>query len=124
AQISFRKKLMPLGGKTLEGMADYIVWYAKKIETIKYRQGYLPTKPDPSGRWTGVQESDGQLRRLSTDERRNFADISPSSRIFGTVSQWAPSFSENGVYTFQFQGVPYQPTPGRCWVTTLEKMDR
>src|SRR5664279_2997153 len=32
AQISFRKKLMPLGGKTLEGMADYIIWYSKKIE--------------------------------------------------------------------------------------------
>ena len=124
AQVSFRKKLMPLGGKTLEGMADYIVWYAKKLDTIKYRQGYLPTEPDPSGRWTGVQELDGQLRRLSTPERGDFTQISPSSRIFGTVSQWAPSFSENGVFTFQFQGVPYQPTPGRCWITTDEKMAR
>jgi len=124
AQISFRKKLMPLGAKTLEGMADYIVWYAKKLGTIKYRQGYLPTEPNPTGRWTGVQESDGQLRRLSADERSDFASIVASSRIFGTVSQWAPSFSENGVFTFQFQGVPYRPTPGRCWVTTVEKMER
>ena len=94
AQISFRKKLMPLGAKTLEGMADYIVWYAKKKEIVKYRQCYLPTEPDPRGRWTGVQEADGQLRRLSKDERSDFAHIPASSRIFGTVSQWAPSFSE------------------------------
>ena len=124
AQISFRKKLMPLGAKTLEGMADYIVWYAKKKEIVKYRQCYLPTEPDPRGRWTGVQEADGQLRRLSKDERRDFAHIPASSRIFGTVSQWAPSFSESGVYTFPFQGVSYDPTPGRCWVTTPEKMER
>ena len=124
AQISFRKKLMPLGAKTLEGMADYIVWYAKKKEIVKYRQCYLPTEPDPRGRWTGVQEADGQLRRLSKDERSDFAHIPASSRIFGTVSQWAPSFSESGVYTFPFQGVSYDPTPGRCWVTTPEKMER
>ena len=124
AQISFRKKLMPLGAKTLEGMADYIVWYAKKKEIVKYRQCYLPTEPDPRGRWTGVQEVDGQLRRLSKDERSDFAHIPASSRIFGTVSQWAPSFSESGVYTFPFQGVSYDPTPGRCWVTTPEKMER
>ena len=124
AQISFRKKLMPLGARTLEGMADYIVWYAKKKEVVKYRQCYRPTEPDPTGRWTGVQEADGQLRRLSKDERRDFAHIPASSCIFGTVSQWAPSFSESGVYTFLFQGVPYDPTPGRCWITTLEKMER
>ena len=124
AQISFRKKLMPLGAKTLEGMADYLVWYAKNKEIVKYRQCYLPTEPDRRGRWTGVQEADGQLRRLSIDERSDFAHIPASSRIFGTVSQWAPSFSESAVYTFQFQGVSYDPTPGRCWVTTLEKMER
>jgi len=124
AQISFRKKLMPLGGRTLEGMADYIVWYAKKLENIKYRQGYLPTEPDPSGRWTGVQESDGQLRRLSSDERKDFEKIASSSRIFGTVSQWAPSYSENGIFTFRFNGVPYKPTAGKCWITTDEKMER
>jgi len=124
AQISFRKKLMPLGGKTLEGMADYLVWYAKDLGKIKYRQLYVETNPDPSGRWTGVQDSNGQLRRLFSDERNDFSVIPKSARLFGTVSQWAPSFSETSVYPFNFQSTVYRPTPGRCWITTSDKMER
>ena len=124
AQISFRKKLMPLGGKTLEGMGDYLIWFARSLPHIKYRQLYVSTEPDPTGRWTGVQEAAGHLRRLNKDENRDFSQISNDARIFGTVSQWAPSFSENGVYPFTFEGRNYIPTSGRCWVTNQEKMRR
>ena len=124
AQVSFRKKLMPLGAKTLEGMADYLIWFAKDIARIKYRQLYQQTVPDPRGRWTGVKEANGTIRRLSRSERRNPSSISEGSEIFGTVSQWAPSFSESSVYSFSFEGRQYLPTPGRCWVTTEERMIR
>ena len=121
-QISFRKKLMPLGGKTMENMADFLLWYAKDLEAVKYRQLFLRTEPNPSGRWTGVKGEDGLLRRLSTSERRDFSSIPTDQAIFGTVSQWAPSFSPTSVYPFDFQGTSYSPTPGRCWVTTRERM--
>jgi adenine-specific DNA-methyltransferase len=124
AQISFRKKLMPLGAKTLEGMADYIIWYSKSISNIKYRQIYVETFPDPSGRWTGVQDSIGILRRLTKEEQKNFKAIPDGAAIFGTVSQWAPSFSDTSVYPFEFEGTVYNPTSGRCWVTTHDKMVR
>ena len=123
-QISFRKKLMPLGGKTMENMADFLLWYAKDLETIKYRQLFLRTEPNPSGRWTGVKGDDGLLRRLSKSERRDFSSIPKDQAIFGTVSQWAPSFSPTSVYPFDFQGRSYSPTRGRCWVTTQQRMRR
>jgi adenine-specific DNA-methyltransferase len=124
AQISFRKKLMPLGSKTLESMADYILWYAKNPKALKYRQLYQSTEPDPSGRWTGVKQPDGTLRRLTKAEGQDFASIPDDCRIFGTVSQWAPSFSEKSVYTLDFEGTPFKPNPGKCWVTTEDKMHR
>ena len=34
--ISFRKKIMPLGGRLLEGNCDYILWYAKDKEQVKF----------------------------------------------------------------------------------------
>ena len=123
-QISFRKKLMPLGAKTLENMADFLLWYAKDSEVVKYRQLYLKTEPDPSGRWTGVKAENEQLRRLTPSERRDFSSIPKGHVIFGTVSQWAPSFSPTSVYRFDFEGASYSPTAGRCWVTTEEKMRR
>ena len=104
AQISFRKKLMPLGGKTLEGMADYLIWYAKDKTRVKYNQLYMATEPDPKGRWTGVLQGTGEFRRLTADERKDFSRIPSDSKIFGTVSQWAPSFSEGNVVCLRVPG--------------------
>ena len=122
AQISFRKKLMPLGGKTLEGMADHLVWYAKDKTKLKYNQLFIGTEPDPRGRWTGVLQGTGELRRLTPEEKKDFSRIPTDCKIFGTVSQWAPSFSEANVYPFEFEGKKYVPPPGQCWITSKEKM--
>ena len=124
SQITFRKKLMPLGARTLEGMVDYLLWYSKDMKAVKYRQLYAETTPDPSGRWTGVKGPEGQLRRLESEERQDFSKIPSDCAIFGTVSQWAPSFSEKSVYPFAFQGMRFDPTRGKCWVTTDDKMKR
>lgn len=124
SQITFRKKLMPLGARTLEGMADYVVWFAKDKNQIKYRQLYVETVPDPSGRWTGVGSPEGLLRRFVSGERQNFLLIPEDHNIFGTVSQWAPSYSETGIYELTHVGNKFKPTKGRSWVTTPEKMIR
>lgn len=124
SQITFRKKLMPLGAKTLESMADFLVWYAKDASRVKYRQLYRATTPDPKGRWTGVQDASGNLRRLNSNERADFANIPNDCRIFGTVSLWAPSFSASNVFPFEFQGKTYFPTEGQCWVTSKEKLQK
>ena len=124
SQITFRKKLMPLGAKTLEGMADYLLWFAKSKEHVKYKQLYKPTIPDPKGRWTGVQEPDGAMRRLTPEERKDFRLIPTDARIFGTVSQWAPSFAEANVFKFEYEGKTYSPTAGQCWIVSKDKMEK
>jgi len=124
SQITFRKKLMPLGSKTLEMMADYLVWYAKDRGQLKYRQLYRASTPDPSGRWTGAQNADGTLRRLTPEERKDFSKIPDNAKLFGTVSQWAPSFSQANVFDFEFEGKTYKPTSGQCWITSEEKMQK
>ena len=47
SQITFRKKLMPLGAKTLECMADFFLWYSKDKTQLKYRQLYRAAVPAP-----------------------------------------------------------------------------
>jgi adenine-specific DNA-methyltransferase len=124
SQVTFRKKLMPLGAKTLESMADYLLWYAKDTDKIKYRQLYIESEPNPAARWTGLQLSDGSRRMLTREERLDLSIIPKGSRVFSTVSQAAPSFSETGVYSWKFEGTPYLPPKGQCWVTSAQKMDR
>ena len=122
--ITFRKKLMPLGAKTLENMADYLLWYCKEKSSVKYHQIFMETIPDPSGRWTGLELQDGKKRFLNSDEKKDLAKIPTNSRVYATVPQIAPSFSEKSVYPFVFEGKTYFPPKGGCWVTTLDKMDR
>lgn len=120
--IPFRKKLMPLGGKTLESMNDYLVWYASEITEIKYHQLYLPTIPTIESRWTTVELPDGTRRKLEGDERRDLRLVPAGSRLYRIVSQTAPSYSKSGVFDFKMDGRIFRPPLGQSWVTTPEKM--
>jgi len=122
SEIVFRKKLMPLGAKTLETMFDFLIWYSKDKSIIKYHQLFVPRVPDPSARWTGVELLDGQRRMLTSSEKNNPLLLPAGARVFATVPQIAPSFSEKSVYPFDFEGKTYYPPKGSCWVTTKEKM--
>ena len=120
--IPFRKKLMPLGSNTLEGMCDFIIWYAKDIQNIKYRPLYKRTRPRVESRWTNVLLPNGEKRKLTQKDDLDCLPI--GSKVYRLVSQRAPSFSQSNVYDFVFEGKTYSPPRGGCWVTTKDKMER
>ena len=120
--IPFRKKLMPLGATTLEGMCDFIIWYAKSISNIKYNTLFKKSIPRIESRWTNVLMPDGVRKKLT--QKDDIANLPNGSRVYRLVSQRAPSFSENNVFEYLFEGKTYLPPKGGCWVTTKDKMDR
>jgi len=122
--IPFRKKLMPLGAKTMETMNDYIIWYAKSAKATKYRQLYKETIPRVESRWTSVELADGSRRNLNKAERDDLGALPAGARPYRMVSQSAPSYAESGVYEYEMLGRAFKPKSGQSWVTTKEKMDR
>jgi adenine-specific DNA-methyltransferase len=120
--IPFRKKLMPLGAKLLEGMCDYLLWYAKDIEAVKFRHLYRFTEMTYEGRWRNVEFADRTRRRLTGDESKNIASLPADSKVYRLVSQRAPSFSEQNVFDFPFGGRIFK-SPG-CWVCSKDNMQR
>jgi len=121
--IPFRKKLMPLGAKTLENMCDYLLWYAKDKELMKYRQLYNKSEPRASSRWTGVELADGTRKKLTREQLNDLSLLPKGSRVYRLVSQTAPSFSQSSVYEFTYKGRKFVPKPGLCWVTTRNRME-
>ncbi len=121
--IPFRKKLMPLGATTLEGMCDYLLWYAKNVGMVKYRQLFVELEAQATSRWTNVELPDGTRRKLTSEETNNPSLLPSGSRIYRLVSQRAPSFSTANVYDFEFQGRVFKPPKGGCWVTSRGKME-
>lgn len=122
--IPFRKKTMPLGAKTLEGMCDFLVWYARDKNQVKYRGLYVDLKVEGASRWTGIQFSDGTRRKLTKQEAEHHGQLPTGGAVYRLVSQRAPTFTPENAFSFEFQGKVYPPPRGGCWVTTKEGMQR
>jgi len=45
------------------------------------------------------------------------------SRYYRLFSLIAPSFSQNSVYNYEFEGVSYPPPSRGAWVVSKEKLD-
>ena len=120
--IQFRKKTMPLGSNVLEEMYDYLVWYTKDLKKIKYHQIYrLQDTSDKKSYWDTVKLSNGDVRKLSRDEKKNKFLLPEGSKLATSVGLKPPSFSAKSVYDFKFNGKTYKPSG--CWPTNEDGMN-
>lgn len=124
AIILFRKKTMPLGATHLERMHDYLIWYAKTAERLKYRQLYLEQNIEDEMHWAWYELQDGSRHKMTPDQRKNHRLLPEGARVFRLVSMWPPTFSKNAVYELKFRGSNYLPPAGQCWPTGPEGMQR
>lgn len=110
--------------KTLPGVADHILWYAKNAETLKYRQLWREKIAGAAGGslYTQVEESDGLRRSLSKIERMELT-VPDGARIFGVDNLTSPSGVDKTRYPVTIAGKEYRPTPG-VWKTGQSGMPR
>ena len=114
AQISFRKKTMPLGASFMEQMHDYIVFYAKDKTQVKFRNLFLPYKPEGSQDWKWVELPDGTRREMSNEERCNYSLLPKGSRPYRLKHPNPIGENDANKYPFTFQGETYDP-PQNGW---------
>src|SRR5205823_119729 len=52
-------------------LCDYLLWYAKDFDLVKYRQPFRPKEPgkDSAGEYTRVEFQDGTRRPLTSEEQ-------------------------------------------------------
>ena len=103
----------------LASTVDFIIWYAKDLNKIKYRQLYQDRlKGDTSlDRYDMLMLEKGETRRLSSNEIKS-GEIPKHSKRY----QLAALYSEGGSATeqnFQFNGKTYKPREGTHWKTTI-----
>jgi adenine-specific DNA-methyltransferase len=124
SEITFRKKTMPLGAKFLEGMHDYIIWFAKNKPQAKYRQLYQVQKLEDDAHWVDIELSDGTRRKKESEEREGLRPVPEGSRVYTLVSLHPPSFSAKDVYDFSFQGKIFRPRDGASWISNSDALTR
>lgn len=123
--ISFRKT-SAFPGRLLRGVSDYLLWYAKEKERVKYRPLYQRKRPGAEGashyRW--VELPDGSCRKFSSAEEADPGLLPPGARMFALGDLRSAGTSERGSFAFPFAGRLFRPYANSHWKTTLEGMER
>ncbi|MBP7653290.1 site-specific DNA-methyltransferase, partial [Candidatus Dependentiae bacterium] len=108
--------------KTISRAGDYILWYAKDIETVKYRQLYLEKQDDTSG-YNKIELENGERRSLTKEEKENSLLIPKNSKIYSSGALFSPGESPEGSKSFIFKNKEYKPSSGH-WKTTLKGLEK
>ena len=122
AVIAFRKKQMPLGAKYLDSICDYLLWYAKNKQQMKYKQLFVEKRAEGDSVWSWVDFPSFERRRMSKEEINNHSLLPKGSRVFQSQRLKPAGFNASCVFNVEFEGKIYSP-PG-SWVTNKEGMQR
>jgi adenine-specific DNA-methyltransferase len=113
------------GGQTdnrLAGVSDYILWYARKSTSAKFRQPYRSKAVGGEGgtKYTEVELSNG-TRGPRSSYLSDDGELPADSRSFrrDTITSQSPGTR----YDVRYEGHTYRPEPG-YWKTDSPRMER
>ena len=123
ALIPFRKKTMPLGAKLLEQMYDFILWYGKNKDTIKYRKLFQAYNTEGNNDYAWYEDARGKEHSLTKEQIHDHTKIQHGSRVFLKKSLKATGVNASGQFTYHFNGKNF-PASGSGYGTTKEGINR
>lgn len=119
--ISFNKN-SGLGANLLPSANDFLVWYAKDKNSLKYKQLFkLKTSLDGATGFSSVFEPNGKIRPATKSEKEDPSNILNGGRLAGTGDITKPGPGSR--FTVSAFGTEFNPQP-RWWGTTVEGMSR
>jgi adenine-specific DNA-methyltransferase len=105
----------------LAGTSDYLLWYARDRQQVKYRELFNTRMEDLEGPYSRVQLADTTRRPISRAERDALEVVPEGSEIYridNLTSQRPP-----GDFPVEFEGQTFRPSRG-YWKTGEEGMRR
>ena len=117
-----------LGTSGLKRVADYLLWYARDWDRVKYRQLFrrklLALGEGSGARYDQLLLPDGNVRALTEQEKEDPALVPSECRPFQLTSLTSGAFRENTTVPYSFGGETFHPGENACWKTTVQGLDR
>ncbi len=116
--ITWRRKTNSMGAKLMASVSNYIIWYAKDKEKIKYHKLFEERDPELGGVWSWAELPDGTRRKLTKQEIEKPKSIPHTSKIFRLYDLAPSSFSGQYTFNVMYKGKEYGPpyrSGGRSW---------
>jgi adenine-specific DNA-methyltransferase len=128
-QITFQKTSSSTGD-FLSGTCDYLLWYARDIERLRYRQLYVEKASGQigDGPYSWLEMPDGSRRRMSREERENPGIVPAGCRVFRLDNLQSQSIGrEKGEgaacwFPVRFKDREWLPNARSRWKTNQEGM--
>lgn len=121
SQLSFRTKI-PLRTTLIANVHDYLLWYARAKDHMKFRRLYTEKGIGDEGRFNLLQMRDGSRRYMTREEKSGEGSIPTDGRPFVAENLNSAGRTESCVFDFEYEGRVFRPTRGKSWKTNLEGM--
>jgi adenine-specific DNA-methyltransferase len=109
----------------LPSIADYLLWYARDKQHVKYNQLFLQKERGGtgSGEYSWVELPGGERRRLTKEESDNTGLLPEGARFFIPDNLTSADVSSTGTFEYEYESELYFPKGGH-WKTTQAGLDR
>lgn len=112
---------------SISSVFDYLLWYAKDKDEIKYHQLYMEwdeRSADPLLKsYEKVELPDGTHRGMTRKEKEDPSLLPEGSRRFVDYSVTSQTAGD-ATYPYEFEGKIFVPTSDRGWAASREGLDR
>ena len=122
------KKMGGLAAEFLPGACDYLLWYSKNKEKLKYKQLYLPKivgeGQGTGARYDGIISLYGERRRLPDSEGELNEFLENGWKIYQPTTLTTFGSGGSSFFEFGFQGKGFFPSMAKGWLTTKQGLQR
>ncbi|MXV85989.1 MAG: site-specific DNA-methyltransferase [Acidimicrobiales bacterium] len=120
AQVTFRVK-SPLGNSELARTSNFILWYARNPDSVKFRELRALKLLDEHSEFSLAQLPEGQIiSRAKLDP----ADLADSVRYFTAQNLGSSGYTDSCMFDFSIQGRTFRHPRGKSWKTNQSGMGR
>lgn len=102
------KKTSPLGSNGLPSISDYIIWYAKDKDCVKYRQLYENKPLGEGGMYKLVELSNGERRSMSKEEAINPILLPKGSKPYRLDNLLSSGYTASCFFDIELNGNIYK----------------
>ena len=119
------EKTSGAGMEYLDLVSDYILFYAKDYDSLKYRGVLIDRREGRSGLryYKGIQLENGERRPLTQDEFNGRADLPENARLYLVDPLTSQTQASTTRYVATFEGKRYESGP-RQWATPPHGMEK
>ena len=121
SQINYRS-MSPLGQKGLANIYDYIIWYAKCKQKIKFRPLFIAREIENEPEFCYVDTINGDFEKLPRNKLKNLS-VQDREKLFKRSVLTSSGYTPSCTYSFKFRGSMYEPLSGKSWRTHPAGMD-